>query len=68
MPKPRSESFAWGQSLMGLRSKGGRPVGSEQRDKGRLKVWLLQFAYSRSINRRNYLAVWATPETVQDDR
>jgi RNA polymerase sigma-70 factor (ECF subfamily) len=34
-----------------------RKVGQFDPAKGTLKVWLLQFAYSRSINRRNYLAV-----------
>lgn len=34
-----------------------RKVGQFDPAKGSLKVWLLQFAYSRSINRRNYLVV-----------
>lgn len=34
-----------------------RKMGQFDPAKGTLKVWLLQFAYSRSINRRNYLAV-----------
>ncbi len=34
-----------------------RKAGQFDPARGTLKVWLLQFAYSRSINRRNYLAV-----------
>jgi RNA polymerase sigma-70 factor (ECF subfamily) len=34
-----------------------RKAGQFDRARGTLKVWLLQYAYSRSINRRNYLLV-----------
>jgi RNA polymerase sigma-70 factor (ECF subfamily) len=34
-----------------------RKVGQFDARRGTLKVWLLQYAYSRSINRRNYLLV-----------
>ncbi len=34
-----------------------KKVGQFDPARGTLKVWLLQFAYSRSINRRNYLMV-----------
>ena len=34
-----------------------RKAGQFDSARGTLKVWLLQFAYSRSLNRRNYLAV-----------
>jgi RNA polymerase sigma-70 factor, ECF subfamily len=34
-----------------------RKAGQFDARKGTLKVWLLQYAYSRSINRRNYLFV-----------
>ncbi len=34
-----------------------RKMGQFDRDRGTLKVWLLQHAYSRSMNRRNYLLV-----------
>lgn len=34
-----------------------RSAGRFDADRGTLKVWLLQFAYHRSINRRNYLVL-----------
>src|SRR5207247_1452686 len=34
-----------------------RNAGQYDPTRGRLKVWLLQYAYSRSMNRRNYLTV-----------
>src|SRR5713101_9802653 len=40
-------------------------VGQFDPVRGMLKVWLLQYAYSRSINRRNYLLVRQAPNRVE---
>ncbi len=44
-----------------------RRAGQFDARRGTLKVWLLQYAYSRSINRRNYLLVRHFYSRLEDD-